>query len=104
MSIPDRLWRVVKGQWALAEERLSELEAQTSAYNELAEAVKKAPPVQAAGSTEGPRVLPSPPAATGVGRDPLEACYALLEVEPGATLEALDVAYQARLAEVRPDQ
>jgi hypothetical protein len=131
MSIPDRLWRVVKGHWAMAQDRanerfkedyesdlrvrdrLAELEAQASAYEELAEALRTAPfgsapaasaqSSQSASSAAG-RVPLSAPAVTGGSIDPLQAAYELLQLEPGSSLAGLDQAYQARLAELHPDQ
>lgn len=103
MSIPDRLWRVVKGQWALANERLAEAEAQADAYHELADTLRKSPPQT---SPTG-----SPVAAGGAGsttapgpRDPTEACYLLLGVPNGAPLENVEAAYQQRMSELRPEQ
>jgi len=102
MSIPDRLWRVVKGQWALANERLAEAEAQADAYHELADTLRKAPPQT---STTG-----SPVSSGGAGttvpapRDPTEACYLLLGVPNGAPLETVETAYQQRMSELRPEQ
>lgn len=103
MSIPERLWRVMRGQWALAQDRIAELEAQASAYEEIAEALRRAPAAQVEAPTEGPRVLPAPAAPTRGGHDPLAACYELLKVEPGADLVGVDRAYEACLAELRPD-
>src|SRR5438128_2414739 len=108
MSIPERLWRVLRGHWELATDRLDDLEraaAEAAAYEELAEAVRRAPQVEPVTLPEGPRVLPppAPPSRSG-HRDPLEACYALLKVEPGADLAVLERAYEARLAEIRPEQ
>src|SRR5437868_6304321 len=79
MSIPDRVWRVVKGYWSLAEDRVTEAQAQADAYDELAEALRRSDvqpvPREAAG------VLPQRPAVvTGPGQDPLSACYELLQV------------------------
>jgi len=105
MSIPDRVWRVVKGRWALAQEKLEELEARTSAYEELAEALRDAPPVQAVQTETGARVLPAAPAAAaraGV-HDPLEAAYELLQVSPGLDLASLEKAYEKRRNEFQPE-
>jgi hypothetical protein len=122
MSIPIRLWRALRGRIALARERASvssaEMEAaleraamaqaEADAARELAE--------HAAGATHGPqgreveesvsphaprpaRRVPSAPASTSHPRDPLAGDYALLRLAPGSGLAALEVAYQARLAE-----
>lgn len=104
MSIPDRLWRVVKGQWALANERIAQAEAQADAYRELADALRQPAPEPAAPSTPRPATVPSRAPATGAGIDPLEASYALLQVAPGASLAEVDAAFQQRQAEVRPEQ
>ncbi|MFN3650936.1 MAG: DnaJ family molecular chaperone [Armatimonadota bacterium] len=106
MSIPDRLWRVVKGHWSIATQRVSELEAQAAAYQELADALKQSPPVPASTAPDGSRVLPPTPPPTPMTNthDPLEACYTLLQLNPGADLATVERAYQARLAEWQPDQ
>ena len=109
MSIPERLWRVVRGRWEMAQDRVAEAEAQASAYQELADTLRQAPPVHV---PEGPghtRTLPpsssrdSGPRDTG-RHDPMDACYELLQVPPGADLDAVDTAYQARLAELQPER
>jgi DnaJ-domain-containing protein 1 len=106
MSIPERLWRVVKGQVALATDRLEGWDSQraeAAAYDELAEALRSAPltlPRPAQG--EGRLPAPAPPQPGGQ-RDPLEACYALLNVEPGGDLGTVEAAYTARMAEVNPE-
>ena len=106
MSIPDRLWRVVKGHWSLASERVSQAQAQAEAYQELAETLRASRPVPAAVTPDQQPVLPVPPRrpeGTPGQHDPLEACYLLLKVQAGADLQAVDQAYQARLQEVRPE-
>jgi hypothetical protein len=118
MSIPDRLWRVVKGRWSMRSERpegiddlegleaIDALRAEASAYEELADALRQAPPAALPASTQSsePRVLPPPrPAAKGE-HDPLEASYTLLGLQPGADLAALDAALNARVAEVGADR
>src|SRR3569833_4663803 len=95
MSIPDRLWRVVKGQWALAEERLALTKDHADAMQELADAIRPptaAPPAPRASA--GNVVLPQPQAPTASGHhDPLEACYILLGVQPGAGLTEVQQTY-----------
>ena len=104
MSIPDRLWRVVKGRWSLAQEKVEDAQAQADAYEELAEALKQAPPVQTTQAGYGAPVLPSSDLTLPAGQhDPLEAAYALLRVAPGADLAALDQAYEARKNEIHPE-
>jgi flagellar biosynthesis/type III secretory pathway protein FliH len=108
LSIPERLWRVVKGHWVRTGDRLDSLEAQAAeaaAYQELADALRHAPRVEAIPLPDGPRVLPPPAPPTRTGRhDPLEACYELLKLQPEADLSALEKAYQERLAEIRPER
>lgn len=106
MSIPDRLWRVVKGHWNLAQQKVEDAQAQADAYEELAEALKQAPPLPTQQTRGGTSVLPSTPTETRLPaghHDPLEAAYALLQVAPGADLQALDQAYEARKNEIRPE-
>jgi hypothetical protein len=103
MSIPDRLWRVMKGQWALASERIEERAAVADAYRELADTLRHSPPVAARQDVDRLRLPPVPlPDARG-GHDPLEACYELLRLQPGADLPAVEGAYRARLAELQPE-
>jgi hypothetical protein len=104
MSIPDRLWRVVKGQWALANERIAQAEAEADAYRELADALRQPTPEPATPTTPRPTAPPPRSPAAGAGIDPLEASYRLLQVAPGASLAEVDAAFQQRQAEVRPEQ
>jgi DnaJ-domain-containing protein 1 len=101
MSIPDRLWRVVKGQWALANEKLAQTEAQADAYRELADTLRHSTPVIPPATRAEPTAGASPAATTQ--RDPLDACYALLLVAPGASMEQIEAAYQQRLSELHPE-
>jgi hypothetical protein len=104
MGIPERLWRVVKGHWDLASEKIGDAQARADAYEELADALKEAPPVRAEQSPTGTPVLPNSQPATTVGQyDPLEAAYVLLKLAPGADLAALDAAREARLDEIHPE-
>ena len=108
MSIPDRLWRVVKGQWALANEKIAEAEAQADAYRELADTLRSAPPVNPAPTRAEPTAGAvgsggAAPAAT-TQRDPLDACYALLLAAPGSSLEQIEAAFRQRLGELHPEQ
>lgn len=103
MSIPDRLWRVVKGQWALANERLAEAEAQADAYRELADTLRKSPPGQVPAAAPPVAGSPAPKPAVDP-RDPTEACYLLLGVPQGAPLSVVETAYQQRMSELRPEQ
>ena len=115
MSIPDRLWRVVKGYWSVAEDRLRDAEAEAAAYQELAATLRRPPAEPSADPTT--RAIPpsyeSPSAPTDLGEprrtqrgaiDPFQAAYELLGVEPGVSLAALDNAFEARLEEIRPER
>jgi hypothetical protein len=111
MSIPERLWRLVKGRWVMTDDRyyqeagaeVSEKHAEASAYEELAEALRRVPPIPVEERADHTRVLPqyAPPKD---GHDPLEAAYALLDVQPGCDLASLEAAYEKRMAEIRPDR
>jgi hypothetical protein len=106
MSIPERLWRVVKGRWAMSDDRFgdpSEQLAAADAYQELADVLRHAPPPAAVSTPQGTSVLPPPGAAPAGQHDPLEACYALLSVSPGCDLRALEEAYETRMDEIRPE-
>lgn len=115
MSIPDRLWRVARGHWNLASEQFRSVEeklAEADAYKELADALSKAKGAfqpqrdtatgaVSAGAGAGTQGLPSDPAVTTLSpRDPLDACYALLQVSPGCDLATLERAHQGRLTEI----
>lgn len=94
MSIPDRIWRVAKGYWEIAGDRLADTEAklaQAAAYDELAEALKERQEPSASPSS----TLPPVPAPSGI--DPLAASYELLALQPGATMIQVETAYQERL-------
>jgi hypothetical protein len=103
MSIPDRLWRVVKGYWALAGDQVEDAEAQAAAYQELAETIRR-PPVQ--GYALSPETPPAAPRERHerAGYDPQQASYELLQVEPGSAVPAIEAAYEARVAEIRPER
>jgi hypothetical protein len=105
MSIPDRLWRVAKGHWTVAEERLRRAEAEASAYQELADALRRpAPPPPAALPPRPGGPAPAPPRLPPGEHDPLETSYAVLGVEPGAGLPEVEAAYEERLAAIRPER
>jgi hypothetical protein len=104
-SIPERLWRVVRGHWEFLEERADEaVRAQEAAdaYAELAAHLRaaRAKADQAAAAAAAPGTSPAPPGAARGGRDPFAVSYELLGVKPGVDLDALEAAYQARLAEL----
>jgi len=109
MSIPERLWRVVRGHWSSLGDRLDSVEeklAQAAAYEELADTLRPPPPGrETAPPPAGPgRAGPAAPPPAAAGHDPLEASYALLQVEPGAGLEAVEEAYEARMDEIEPEK
>ena len=111
MSIPDRLWRVVKGHWHVAQERVDQTQARADAYAELTEYLRKTslPSMPPAGTgsprRDGGRPAFVPPSDTserpGV-RDPMRACYALLGAEAGCSTEELERAYQQARTQVDP--
>lgn len=103
MSIPERLWRVVKGQWALASEKIGDAQARADAYEELAEAIREAPPVRVEPGPGGTPVLPNAAPPVSGRHDPLDAAYLLLKIAPGADLQTLEQARQARLDEIHPE-
>jgi len=107
MSIPDRLFRVARGYWSEARDRIEGVEAEAAAYQELADAIRKpsAVPIEMQEAQAGRTpVLGTPrPAASGE-HDPMEAAYALLQIKPGANVAALEVAYEARMEELRPEE
>ncbi len=120
MSIPDRLWRVVRGHWALANESVSEAvaelrasetspsgpearvadatraaNAEADAYRELTALLRQRHADTAAAEATA--------VSTG-GTDRLSAAYAVLGLQGGQDLNALDLARDARRSEVRPEQ
>lgn len=120
MNIPERLWGVVKGRWSSAmdswpDQTVEARLAEAAAYEELAAALRpSAPPVPAsppASARSEASYTPvrggSPPApaprAEG-GYDPLAASYALVGVEPGASMSEVETAYERGLGAIRPEQ
>lgn len=116
MSIPDRLWRVVKGHYQLAKGKTDQVQARADAYSELTEYLRKtslpraprppaAPADPAAGSRPHPTYQPPPEISYRPGvRDPMRACYELLGAQPGCTLEALEQAYERRGSQLQPQE
>jgi hypothetical protein len=118
MSIPDRLWRVVKGYWTLAEEKVRDADSQAAAFQELAETLRRRVPERAPLVGGAHRELP-PEELPGVGEeasteagvsrrpravDPCAAAYELLGVPPGASLATVQEAFERRLEEIRPER
>jgi hypothetical protein len=118
MSIPERLWWIAKSRWprpgggggdpdAAMEIDIEARQAEAAAYEELAEALRHSRPAPVYGPTvtDEPRVLPNiPTEPAGGGVDPLAASYALLQVDPGCTLQQVENAYRARVSELRTEQ
>ena len=116
MSMPERIWRIVRGRWLVAEERLREAMADQQAAQELEETVQS--PDWSASRPSPTRYAPGPgpalraPARPSAARalppssrpaiDPLATDLALLGAPPACDMETLDRLYAERLAELRP--
>ena len=103
MSMPERIWRIVRGRWLIAEERRLESMAVAEAARELEES-RSAPPAgipSAHPLTPSPRRPVTPSSRPAV--DPLAADLALLGAPPACGMETLDRLYAERLAELQPD-
>jgi hypothetical protein len=101
MSIPERIWRVLRGRWLLAEEQLRDAMADEAAARELAEIR----PLPAEDERGVPRISgrARPAAQAGSLRpphDPLAADLAFLGAPPACDIETLDRIYHERLAEL----
>jgi hypothetical protein len=106
MSMPERIWRIVRGRWLMAEERLQDALAEQQAEQELTETLA-APYLSPSLPSPSRPVAPSPrrplsPSPRPAG-DPLAADLALLGAPPACSMEILDRLYAERLAEFRPD-
>lgn len=110
MSIPDRLWRVAKGYWSAGEKSLRSIEdklAEADAYRELADVLKPhtQPPGTGGTSLPGLGSTPQPSGTLPPGQhDPVLAAYAILRLEAGSDLAAVEAAYTERAAELRVDE
>jgi hypothetical protein len=109
MSIPERIWRIVRGRWLVAEEQAREAMAEAAAARELDEGTRGegsgARPLSSGtgGSLRRPAVSRS--AGTRVPKlDPLAADLALLGAPPACDMETLDRIYKERLAELRQQE
>ena len=98
MSIPERLWRVARGRWLLSQQGTEDLQADAAALAELEQHLRSTPVPNARGA----QLPPTTTQASGM-HDPLEACYALLQVNMSAAMDEVERAYEARLAELNPD-
>lgn len=102
MSMPERIWRIVRGRWLVAEERRLETMMEAEAARELEEPQSALP----AGRPSGRLITPSPQrllTSTRSAVDPLAADLALLGAPPACNMETLDRLYADRLAELRPE-
>jgi hypothetical protein len=104
MSIPERIWRIVRGRWLLAGEQVQDALAETAAARELAESVR---PTVGAGnplpSTSAPPSLHSGRGAARPAHDPLAADLALLGAPPACDMDTLDRVYRERLRELEQE-
>jgi hypothetical protein len=105
MSIPQRIWRIVRGRWLLADEQFREALADEAAAHELAESSRQ-PTVP--GINSHLSISPFPQrtdSRTPQGRtDPLAADLALLGAPPACDMETLDQIYRERLAELHQEE
>jgi len=107
MSMPERIWRIVRGRWLVAEERLREAMADQQAAQELEETVRspdwsasRPSPTRSAGTR--PSAARALPPSSRPAIDPLATDLALLGAPPACDMETLDRLYAERLAELRP--
>jgi hypothetical protein len=103
MSIPERIWRVIRGRWLLAEAQLQDALSDTAADRELAES--SGPMTAPGGALATPSVRPSlhSGAASRPAHDPLAADLALLGAPPACDMETLDRVYRERLHELEQE-
>jgi hypothetical protein len=103
MSIPGRIWRVIRGRWLLAEEQIDERLADEMAVQELAEALQASERQERALPPVSPSIHARRP-TSGLPRpsrvDPLAADLALFGAPPACDLETLDRLLGERLAEL----
>jgi hypothetical protein len=112
MSMPERIWRIVRGRWLMAEQRLQDAMAEQQAEQELTETLAApqsgtlfpSPALGARRAALGPSIPnPKSPIHNPKSEDPLAADLALLGAPPACGMELLDRLYAERLAEFRPD-
>jgi hypothetical protein len=107
MSIPQRIWRLVRGRWLLAEEQVRDALAEEAAVQELDETTRLPPSSAAPQPLTTGRISAARrnlPPASGRRIDPLAADLALLGAPPACDIETLDRLYAERLAELQPDR
>src|SRR6266849_1732961 len=109
MSMPERIWRIVRGRWLVAEERRLEAMAELDAACELEESRSALPagtpplrPIRSSSTrAAGTRQVIAPSSSPAV--DPLAADLALLGAPPACNMATLDRLYVERLAELQPE-
>jgi hypothetical protein len=104
MSIPIRIWRVIRGRWLVAEEATRASHADQEARAELSESLRS-PVAARTESTSAASAAPrrsTGPAPRPV-RDPLAADLALLGAPPACDMATLDRIYTTRLGELQPE-
>jgi hypothetical protein len=109
MSIPVRIWRIIRGRWLVAEEQVRDA-AEAAAERELGENRPSLPGAGAQGR-DTRRVAASPrrrvaasPAPARPREDPLAADLALMGAPPACDMETLDRIYRERLRELRQEE
>jgi hypothetical protein len=104
MSIPIRIWRVVRGRWLVAEEATRASQADQEARAELSESLRSPVAARAqsmSAASAAPRRTTGP--APRPLRDPLAADLSLLGAPPACDIATLDRIYSARLGELQPE-
>src|SRR5437870_300974 len=107
MSIPERIWRLVRGRWLLAEEQVRDALAEEAAAQELAESSRLPPlasPPRPLSPGRGSVARRSHLPAAGRKEDPLAADLALLGAPPASDMATLDRVYAERLAELQSER
>lgn len=113
MSMPERIWRIVRGRWLVAEERQLEFRAEQQAVEELNEALATSSPApsrlprnpDAWRPAYSPSALgPKSPVQHPKFKDPLAEDLALLDAPPACDIATLERLYAERLAALGLDQ
>lgn len=106
MSIPRRIWRIIRGRWRLTDDSVREALAEELAAHELAEASRRpsGPGSALPPSTRRPSGAVTPHSApSGRAVDPLADDKSLLGAPPACDMPTLDRVYQERLAELEQE-